>query len=236
MGDPEALQVPATFDPQGSPVVAEAVPPFAAVAREHLEPGSLRERFIRPPRWVPESSGDRIRLYEGPPRPAAVLIPIVAHVGAPTVLLTQRTLHLRQHSGQVAFPGGRAEQADPTPVFTALRETREEIGLDPACVEVIGGLPEYLTGTGFRITPVVGLVEPGCATHPDPHEVAAIFEVPLDFLMDPGHHQRRLVSLPGGQQRTFWAMPYRPRPSGEEYFIWGATAAMLRNLYRLLIA
>ncbi|MFP5405818.1 MAG: CoA pyrophosphatase, partial [Gammaproteobacteria bacterium] len=190
MSEPEALQVPATFDPQASPVVAEAVPPFAAVAQEHLEPGWLRERFTHPPSWSPESTGDRIRLYEGPPRAAAVLIPIVAHRDAPTVLLTQRTLHLRQHSGQVAFPGGRTEQADPTPVFTALRETREEIGLDPARVEVIDGLPEYLTGTGFRITPVVGLVDPGCTMHADPHEVAAIFEVPLDFLMDPRHHQR----------------------------------------------
>lgn len=234
-GGPDPVQVSALFDPQASPIVAEATPPLPAVALERLEAPRLRERFSRPPAWAPESTGDRVRLYDGPPRPAAVLVPIVMHRGAPTVLLTRRTLHLRQHSGQVAFPGGRAERSDPDRVFTALRETREEIGLEPIRVEVIGRLPEYLTGTGFRITPVVGLIEPGCRMHADPHEVAAIFEVPLGFLMDPRHHQRRLIAVPGGE-RAFWAMPYRPGDSEEEYFIWGATAGMLRNLYRLLVA
>ncbi len=117
----------------------------------------------------------------------------------------------------------------------ALRETHEEIGLEPTGVEIIGRLPDYLTGTGYCITPVVGLVQPGCGMRAEPHEVAAIFEVPLGFLMDPRHHQRRLIAVAGGE-RTFWAMPYRSAEAGQEYFIWGATAAMLRNLYRLLIA
>ncbi|MCM5569810.1 CoA pyrophosphatase [Burkholderiaceae bacterium FT117] len=223
------------FDPRLSPLVADDTQVLPAVAGEALAPERLRERFSKPPQWAPEMTGDRIRLHAGPPRPAAVLVPIVAHAGAPSVLLTQRTLHLRQHSGQVAFPGGRYEPADRTPVHTALREAHEEVGLDPARVEVIGRLPDYLTGTGFQVTPVVGLVAPGLELRPDPQEVADVFEVPLGFLMDPRHHQRRLVEV-GGAQRIFWAMPWRPHPAADEYFIWGATAAMLRNLYRLLSA
>lgn len=180
-------------------------------------------------------TGDRIRLREGPPRPAAVLVPIVAHPASPTVLLTQRTAHLREHSGQVAFPGGRFEPSDLTPTRTALREAHEEVGLEPSGVEILGTLPDYLTGTGFRVTPVIGLVTPGQALRPDPNEVADVFEVPLSFLMNPGHHQRRLVEV-SGSSRIFWAMPWRPDPQRDEYFIWGATAAMLRNLYRLLSA
>jgi len=224
-----------SFDPRESPLLADRTPAHAPVAGDRLQPVWLRERFIRPPVWSPESTGDRIRLHDGPPRPAAVLVPIVAHGGAPTVLLTQRTLHMRQHSGQVAFPGGRCEPADLDPVGTALREAHEEVGLEPGRVEVLGRLPDYLTGTGYQITPVVGLIEPGFAARPDPHEVAAVFEVPLAFLMDPRHHQQRLIEVTGGS-RTFWAMPWRGGDDEDEYFIWGATAAMLRNLYRLLIA
>lgn len=166
---------------------------------------------------------------------AAVLVPVIERPGELTVLFTQRTAHLSDHAGQVSFPGGRSEPTDPSPVFTALRETEEEIGLDPALIEVLGLLPEYRTGTGFRVTPVVGLVTPGFVVRPDPGEVALVFEVPLAFLMDPHHHQRRRVlSDPAG--RTFFAMPYRPPGAPAEHFIWGATAAMLRNLYRLLIA
>lgn len=222
------------FDPRHSPVVqrTDDLPPVPA---ELLLPSRLRERFRHPPDWVPEMTGDRIRLHAGPPRPAAVLVPIVAHPERPSILLTQRTLHLRQHSGQVAFPGGRCEPGDRTPVRTALRETHEEVGLEPDAVEVIGRLPDYLTGTGFLVTPVVGLVAPGLALRPDPEEVAAAFEVPMSFLMDPRHHEQRSFEV-GGMARTFWAMPYRPDPGADEHFIWGATAAMLRNLYRLLIA
>jgi len=164
-----------------------------------------------------------------------VLVPIVDHPAGTTVLLTQRTFNLRDHSGQVAFPGGRIEPGDASPTAAALREAREEVGLAASAIEVIGQLPEYLTGTGFRVTPVVGLVTPGFVVRPDPGEVALVFEVPLAFLMDPHHHQRRRVlSDPAG--RTFFAMPYRPPGAPAEHFIWGATAAMLRNLYRLLIA
>lgn len=222
------------FDPRQMPITAidDALP---AVRPERLAPDALRGRFARPPSWQPEQTDDRFRIDEAAPRDAAVLVPIVAHASGTTVLLTQRTLHLRHHSGQVAFPGGRVEAGDPSPVDAALREAREEVGLEPSRVEVIGRLPVYLTGTGFRVTPVVGLVVPGFDPRPDPHEVAQVFEVPLAFLMDPRHHQRRSLRLAVGE-RTFFAMPYRPPGAADEHFIWGATAAMLRNLYRLLAA
>lgn len=222
------------FDPREMPIadVDEALP---AVRPERLAPDALRRRFAQPPPWQPEQTDDRFRIDQSDPRAAAVLVPIVAHAAGTTVLLTQRTLHLRHHSGQVAFPGGRVEAGDPSPVDAALREAREEVGLEPARVEVIGRLPEYLTGTGFRVTPVVGLVAPGFDPRPDPQEVAQVFEVPLAFLMDPRHHQRRSLRL-AAIERSFFAMPYRPPGASDEHFIWGATAAMLRNLYRLLSA
>ncbi|MCO5108359.1 MAG: CoA pyrophosphatase [Burkholderiaceae bacterium] len=212
--------------------VDDALP---AVRAERLDPDALRGRFAQPPSWQPEQTDDRFRLDQSAPRAAAVLVPIVAHATGTTVLLTQRTLHLRHHSGQVAFPGGRVEPGDLSSVEAALREAWEEVGLERERVEVIGNLPEYLTGTGFRVTPVVGLVLPGFDPRPDPSEVAQVFEVPLAFLMDPRHHQRRRVRMAGGE-RTFFAMPYRPPGADDEHFIWGATAAMLRNLYRLLVA
>lgn len=159
--------------------------------------------------------------------PAAVLVPVIERPQGLTVLLTQRTAHLNDHAGQVSFPGGRCEPTDPSPVFTALRETEEEIGLDPARVEVLGLLPEYRTGTGFTVTPVVGLVRPPFDLNPDSFEVAEIFETPLDFLLDPANHQRHSMEI-GGVVRHYYAMPY------EGYFIWGATAGMLVSLYRLL--
>jgi len=222
------------FDPRETPIagVDESLP---AVDPERLGADALRNRFARPPDWQPEQTGDRFRIDDSDPRAAAVLVPIVTYATGTTILLTQRTLHLRHHSGQVAFPGGRVEAGDASPVEAALREAHEEVGLEPSRVEVIGQLPDYLTGTGFSVTPVVGLVLPGFDPRPDPSEVAQVFEVPLAFLMNPRHHQRRRVQL-DTHERTFFAMPYRPPGAIDEHFIWGATAAMLRNLYRLLIA
>ena len=159
--------------------------------------------------------------------PASVLVPIVAHPAALTVLLTRRTAHLRDHSGQIAFPGGRAEPRDRTPEATALREAREEIGLDPARVELIGRLSDYHTRTGFRVTPVVGVVTPPFDLRPDADEVDAVFEVPLAFLLDPRNHQRHSREIQGRTVHYF-AIPYA------EHYIWGATAGMLVNLYRTL--
>jgi 8-oxo-dGTP pyrophosphatase MutT (NUDIX family) len=160
-------------------------------------------------------------------QPASVLLPIVARDTELTVLFTQRTAHLKAHSGQVSFPGGRAEPHDPSPEATALRETHEEIGLDPRHVELLGKLPEYRTRTGFRVTPVVGVVAPPFELSPDAYEVEEVFEVPLSFLLDPRNHLRQSREWQG-ELRWFFAIPY-----GERY-IWGATAGMLVNLYRYL--
>lgn len=156
--------------------------------------------------------------------PAAVLFPIVLREPAPTVLLTLRTSHLRDHPGQVSFPGGRVEAGDASPLETALRETEEEIGLSRRHIEVIGYLPDYLTGTGFRVTPVVAWVTPPFELVPDKFEVAEVFEVPLAFVLDEANHQRMAIHV-GGRRRAFFTMPYRER------FIWGATAGMIRCLH-----
>ncbi|MCK6405566.1 MAG: CoA pyrophosphatase [Rhodocyclaceae bacterium] len=168
---------------------------------------------------------------DGPPdaamTPAAVLFPIVLHDDSPTVLLTRRTDHLRDHAGQISFPGGRVETSDAGPVDAALRETEEEIGLPARQVEIVGYLPEYRTGTGFAVTPVVGFVSPPLSLSPDPFEVAEVFEVPLSFLLDPVNHRQHEIHW-RGRQRRYFAMPYGDR------FIWGATAGMIVSLCRRL--
>jgi 8-oxo-dGTP pyrophosphatase MutT (NUDIX family) len=158
---------------------------------------------------------------------AAVLVPIVEHPGGLTVIFTKRTSHLKAHSGQVSFPGGRAEPEDATPEFTALREAQEEIGLPMDRVEVLGRLADYHTRTGFRITPVIGLVKPPLALTPDPREVEEVFEVPLAFLLDPNNHQRQMRELQG-EKVGYYVMQFENR------IIWGATAGMLVNLYHQL--
>lgn len=158
---------------------------------------------------------------------AAVLIPIVVRETAPTVLLTQRTIHLRDHAGQVSFPGGRREAGDADAVATALREAEEEVGLVPTQVEVLGCLPEYRTGTGFAVTPVVGLVQPPLNLKLDDFEVADVFEPPLAFLLDPANRSREAVDYRGAR-REYWAIPWQGR------YIWGATAGMLVSLASFL--
>jgi 8-oxo-dGTP pyrophosphatase MutT (NUDIX family) len=200
-----------------------------------LEPGAnpqyspewLRERLAR---GVPPGAA-----LEGDPggnlasrlTPAAVLVLVVERAQGPAVLFTERTAHLNDHAGQVSFPGGRSEPGDLSAVDTALRETFEEIGIESRRVEVLGQLPEYVTRTGFRITPVVGFVVPPFELAPDSFEVAEVFEVPLAFLLDPANHQQQEFTR-DGVTRHFWAMPY------EGHYIWGATAGMLMNLYRCL--
>jgi 8-oxo-dGTP pyrophosphatase MutT (NUDIX family) len=225
---------PPTLDPRAVPVSGTDAH-LPAVPAERLGAAALRVRFATPPAWEPEKRGDG-GLFEGYERtPASVLVPLVVRDGGLTVLLTLRTAHLRSHAGHVAFPGGQADEGDDGPVDTALRETEEEVGIARAHVEVIGHLPLYRTVTNFDVTPVVGLVRPDFTLKLDTFEVAEAFEVPLHFLMTPAHHRRHVFEA-AGHRREFLSMPY-PRPGGQgDYFIWGATAAMLRNLYRFLAA
>lgn len=192
---------------------------------------ALRRRFAAPPPWVPEIQREP-RFMERHPVRAAVLVPIVLHE-QPTVLLTERTQQLSTHSGQVAFPGGRADPEDVDAAATALREAHEEVGLDRARVEVLGQLPIYVTGSSYVVTPVVALVQPASRWDPNPAEVADVFEVPLRFLLDPSHHRRQAFEWQG-QRREWFAMPYDD--GGKTRFIWGATAGMLRNFYRFMSA
>ena len=215
------------FDPEQLPI--ESIGGEAPVAPERLTADWLRSHFAAPPDWQPEALDESIG-RRPVMIPAAVLIPLVARPEGLTMLLTQRTAHLNTHAGQISFPGGRAEDYDASPADTALREAQEEIGLDRRHVEIIGQLPDYLTGTGYHVVPVVGLVTPPFELAADPHEVAEIFEVPLAFLMNGAHHQRLSIDLPAGGRRSFYAMPY------ERFFIWGATAGMLRNLFHFLRA
>jgi len=158
---------------------------------------------------------------------AAVLVPLILRPEGVQVLLTQRTAHLKDHAGQISFPGGRAEPEDPDPVATALRETHEEVGLPSEFVRVLGRLDNYVTGTGYEVAPIVGLIRPPFPVTPDPHEVAEVFEVPLPFVVDPRNHQRHSREWQGGT-RHFYVLPYQQR------YIWGATAGMLVNLANLL--
>ncbi len=160
-------------------------------------------------------------------RPAAVLVPLVVREPAITVLLTQRTDDMPSHAGQIAFPGGRTQKEDADAVATALRETEEEVGLSRTFVDVLGAVDPYRTGTGYEITPIVGIVRPGFTTHADPREVADVFEVPLAHFLDERNH--RIDSrLYQGRERRYYAMPYGDR------YIWGATAGMLKNLHFVL--
>jgi len=219
-----------SFDPRQVPVIGvdHHLPKVAASA---LQPQAIAQRFASMHTWTPEVLAE-LRFSDRTPVHASVLIPLVLRDEGLTVLLTERSTHLSSHSGQVAFPGGKADPEDADSLDTALREAEEEIGLDRSLVQVLGSLPLYTTGSAFMVTPVVALVQGGHAVTPNPHEVADTFEVPLAFLMDPANHRRHALEW-NGVRRQWLSMPYRDAKG--ERFIWGATAGMLRNLYRFLL-
>lgn len=226
---------PRITNPSGTPVAGTDAH-LPAVPAAALTAAALRERFLRVGKWQPELAGDGRFFTERPPAHAAVLVPLVQRPQGLHVLLTRRTEELRDHAGQVSFPGGRSEAFDADATATALREAQEEVGLQPALVEVIGQMPTYATVTSFIVTPVVALVTPPLNLVVDSREVAEAFEVPLQFLMNPAQHQRHVFEFEGGQ-RQFLSMPWQgvgADGARRDYFIWGATAAMLRNLYSLL--
>jgi len=194
-----------------------------------LDVAGLRERLRRPAPARAVYGDDGAGREEAGVTRAAVLVPIIEHPDGLTVLFTRRTAQLKAHSGQVSFPGGRAEPTDPTIEFTALREAEEEIGLPPRRVEVLARLPEYFTRTGFRVTPVVGLIQPPLELVPDAREVDEVFEVPLDFILDAANHQRATREL-DGRTVGYYVIEHHGRT------IWGATAGMLVNFYRQLFA
>lgn len=221
----------ANFDPRSVPVdhVDRELPP---VPPQRLAAAALRRRFAQPPAWVPEVRREP-PMTDRAPAQAAVLVPIVQRA-EPAVLLTERASRMSTHSGQVAFPGGRVDPEDANTAAAALREAWEEVGLSAGYIEVLGQLPTYTTVTGFIVTPVVALVQPGFTLRPNPAEVADTFEVPLAFLMNPAHHRRHQIDKGGPRARHWFSMPYQD--GGTERYVWGATAGMLRNLYRFLMA
>jgi 8-oxo-dGTP pyrophosphatase MutT (NUDIX family) len=216
------------FDPKSVPI--DGVAGEAAIDQSRLNLTWIRQRFEHPPLWQPEISGEHSLLpADKKYTDASVLIAMVERESGINILFTRRTDHLEHHPGQISFPGGRVDVEDKDVIATALREAEEEIGLNKEQVDVFGMLPEYYTVTGYRVTPVVAAVKSLPVLESNVHEVAEIFEVPLSFLMNGSVHQRRSgVFLNQTIRRTFYAMPY------QEYFIWGATAGMLRNLFHFL--
>ena len=218
------------FDPRTVPVIAtdDHLP---RVLSDQWQATALQARFASGRPWSPEFHAEPAFSSRTPVH-AAVLVPLVLR-DQTTVLLTERTAHLSSHSGQIAFPGGKVDPGDADATAAALREAHEEIGLEAHYVQVLGTLPTYTTGSAYIVTPVVALVHTGFTLTPNPDEVADVFEVPLDFLMNPANHRRHHIEWQGAQ-REWLSMPYAD-PQGER-FIWGATAGMLRNLYRFLSA
>lgn len=178
-------------------------------------------------RAAPSASDDAEgAVRAGRPVAAAVLVPILLHEGAPSILLTLRSARLSSHAGQVAFPGGRIEPGESAEA-AALREAAEEVGLDPRLPRILGRLPDHLTGTGYRVSPVIATIVPPVTLTPDPGEVAEVFEYPLSALLDPAAPERRQAEF-RGRMREFWVWPH------ERHHVWGATAAILLNLARIL--
>lgn len=222
----------AGFDPVSQPVLPSA--PLPALPPDALCIDSIRRAFAQPVSWQVEPlfaeafvPGSRAYVQA---RQAAVLVPLVQRDNGLHVLFTRRADHLHDHAGQVSFPGGCIEPGDIDPIAAAIRETHEEIGVEQQFVNVMGVHPALLTTTSFVMTPIVGELLPGFDLIPDQSEVAEIFEVPLAVLMDPSHHQLHQLQAGFGHGRCYFSIPW------QSYFIWGATAILIRNFYHFLAA
>lgn len=222
----------AGFDPATQPVVSCAMLP--GLPAECLQLDYIREAFQRPVHWQvePMFTASFSPAAPGPvdARQAAVLMPLVQREQGPHVVFTRRAEHLQNHPGQISFPGGRIEPEDRDPIAAALRETHEEIGVDDRFVRILGVQPSFLTSTHFVMTPIIGELLPGFSIRSDGREVAEVFEVPLQILMDPAQHRLHEVRLPDGGARCYFSITW------QSYFIWGATAVLIRNFYHYLAA
>ncbi len=196
----------------------------------HSTKDAATRPLLTPPFGSAHEKEQRAKASNEPPLEAAVLVPLVTRdAGDHSILLTRRSAELTSHRGQIAFPGGKIDASDASPQAAAIRETQEEIGIPTSQIQILGKLPLYQTGTGFIISPIVGQLAPPYIFKADQAEVAEIFEVPLTHFLDKGAFERRAVKFEG-QKREFWAVPYK------DYFIWGATAAILKELAERLLA
>lgn len=220
------------FDPLVQPIVSSEVLQPLSQASTQLD--FIASAFSSPIEWQVEpvftdAFQADVLGHQGVIR-AAVFLALVQRPSGLHVLFTRRASHLYDHAGQICFPGGRIESTDADAIATALRETQEEIGVSPEFIDIIGTQPSFLTSTRFTMKPVIGSVRPGFTIHPDQTEVAEVFEVPLSVLMDTGLHRLHKADLPGGGHRFYFSITW------QSYFIWGATAALIRNLYHYLAA
>ncbi len=225
---------PAGFDPEDQPVIAVSHD-LSPLRNESLQLDFIRSAFRRPVAWQVEPVfTESFKIDAKAPCAeivrAAVCLPLVQRPAGLNLILTRRSPNLSDHGGQIAFPGGRIETFDASPIEAALRETYEEIGVSREFIQILGTQPGFLTSTSFAMKPVIAYVMPGFTVRPDVSEVAEVFEVPLGFLMDPAHHALHRANLPGGGHRYYFSMRWH------DYFIWGATAALLRNFYHYLSA
>lgn len=220
------------FDPETQPLIS--LPPLPELAPSTLQLPFIRKAFAETFAWEVEpvftNYFDLDTSAHSDIRPAAVCILFVERPDGLHVLFTRRSVKLFNHAGQICFPGGRIEPTDADYVQAALRETWEEVGVEPRYVELIGSQPSFLTSTRYTMKPVVGLLKSGYTLEPDHSEVAEIFKVPLRFLLDPSVHRLHEIRPDQGAPRYFFSMAWG------DYFIWGATAALIRNLYHYLAA
>lgn len=220
------------FDPRSHPLVA--LDPLPDLPSQALQLDFMRSAFGQPVQWQVEplfrSSFHPDFLPGSVNIRAAVCIGVIQRPDGPSIIFTRRATHLHNHAGQISFPGGRIEPSDVGPVEAALRETQEEIGIEPRFVRYLGQHPIFVTSTQFAMRPIIGELQAGFTVVPDSAEVAEVFEVPLSVLLDPQRHQLHHAILPDGTQRQYFSIPWGP------YFIWGATAVLVRNLYHHLSA